>query len=116
MKIRNGYVSNSSSSSFLIAYDERFFGDIYQLFKKYYMGETSVHKEDDLERFYSIYCDNDEEREKYQKMIEIKKQEGQSICYLNLDYEFVSLIGFMRQINEMNGGNKLEFIYDGGDE
>ena len=33
MKVRTNYVSNSSSSSFVIAYDEMFFGDLISFFK-----------------------------------------------------------------------------------
>ena len=102
MKIRNGYVSNSSSSSFLIAYDPDFFGDLEKYFSEEYFGcETT---------FYNFSEDNLEE---YKNEIEQAKKEGKQFLYFGLDQEYISIISLLKMINDKNGGNKIKFIYDG---
>ena len=112
MKIRNGYVSNSSSSSFLIAYDKNFFGDLFKLFKEACFGETKVELEFDT--FFEYCCDEDDfenDKEKYSKLIEEKQNEGKEVIYLYLDHDFGDVLDIFKQINEKNGNNKIEFLY-----
>lgn len=112
MKIRTDYVSNSSSSSFVISYDKSLFGDLKKFFENTIIGcETSVQSEKD---FFKVYDDSDLDwvQEIKDKVKEAKK-EKKSLVYLFLDYEYESLIELLKSINDANGGDKLEILYDG---
>ena len=102
MKIRSNYISNSSSSSFIIAYDPLFFGDIETYFREGDFGcDTYVYDEN---KFL-------EENPEYKKIFENVKNEGKRIVYIGLDQEYTSIITLMKMINKNNGGNKMKIIY-----
>jgi len=104
MKIRSNYVSNSSSSSFILVYDPLFFGDLKTFFEKESFGcETQVYNDQD--KF--IVDDAPEYKEKIKKA----QEEGKQVLYLGLDNEFYSIITLLKMINESNGGNKFEILY-----
>ena len=112
MKIRSGYVSNSSSSSFLIAYDEKFYGDLTKFFKEEYFGcETEI---GDLETFLDYLCEVDEDINKdWTEKAKEQENAGKRVLYLRLDNEYSSIISLLKKINEANGKNKLTMLYDG---
>lgn len=114
MKVRKGYVSNSSSSSFLIAYDEKFFGDLTKFFENGYFGcETEI---GDLETFLDYLCEIDEDINKdWTEKVKEQEQSGKKALYLRLDNEYSSIIDLLRKINEVNGKDKLTILYDGGE-
>lgn len=112
MKVRIGFVSNSSSSSYVIAYDACFFGNLKSLFEDCYAGcDTKCLDSEHMDEFYRIYCDTDEERAEFKKKVEEKKKEGKQVVCLNLDNDFGIVMTMMKMINESNGGNKLEFLF-----
>ena len=102
MKIRSNYVSNSSSSSYVLAYDKSFYGDLEQFFKKEYFGfETYVY--DLKEPFVEDYINEG---------IKKAKEEGKEVIYFGLDNEYISIITLMKIINKNNGNDKLTVIYE----
>lgn len=108
MKMRKGYVSNSSSSSFIIAYDENFFGNLKDFLENFYLGESSIY---DFEKYKDLYLEDlDEEKEEYEKLIEEEEKSGKTICCLNLDYDFCFIVDLLQNINKMNGNDKLNII------
>ena len=105
MKIRSNYVSNSSSSSFIIAYDPLFFGNIKAFFEEFDFGcETVIRDEKDFL----------ESMPEYKERIDKIKTEGKQVLCFSLDHEFYSIVELLKMINKLNGGDKLEIIY--GDE
>ena len=111
MKIRTGFVSNSSSSSFIIAYDPNFFGDLQDLFEEYDWGcETAV--QEDLEKFISNYLDTEEEIPAFKKKVEVARAEGKKILAMRLDREYRGVMALLEMINEQNNQDKLVVLYD----
>ena len=107
MKFRINYVSNSSSCSFLIAYDPVFLGNLYQFFKTQKLGcNTRVQN---VEQFIDIFGD-EKEKDEYRKIIKSNKNDGKQVVYLTLDYEYCSVFTLLQMINESNGGNKMKVI------
>ena len=112
MKVRTNYVSNSSSSSFVIAYDEMFFGDLISFFKQNYLGcETKVHDSNSMSKFYQYYFDSDEEIEKFKKKVENFEINDKKVIWLEIDQEYEAIVNLLRQINNCTG-NKIEFMYE----
>lgn len=107
MKIRNGYVSNSSSSSFIIAYDKKFFGDLISLLINAYVGcetcfPTIKQLFDNLSK---------EDKKYYRNLVEQKRNEGKTVEYLELDRDYIVILDLLKQINEQNGGDKIEILF-----
>lgn len=113
MKIRSNYVSNSSSSSFVIAYDKNTFGDLKQFLNDNYLGcESSINHKDDFEKYYLDYLD-DEKKKEFENLVKEKKTNGMEIVYFYLDNDFNAVANLLKQIGKNTG--KLEFLYDGSD-
>ena len=107
MKIRNGYVSNSSSAAFIIAYDKNFFGDLISLLKNSYLGCETYFNDvnvllEELSEKDKQYCQN---------IIDQKIKEGKTVEYIILDREFNVIFDLLKQISEQNGNDKIEFIF-----
>ena len=103
MKVRNGYVSNSSSSSFIISYDEKVFGDLQMLLKNGYLGcETHFRKLEDVDE------------ECHKELVEERLKEGKKVIYFSLDQEYEIIVDLLKQIGNNIEGS-VEFIYDGSD-
>lgn len=118
MKIRQGYVSNSSSSSFIIAYDESFFGDLREFCNNYSLGcETIVcFDKAEIEEKYNDYFSDETERNNFKAMVHEQETQGKKIAYLCLDNEYYPLMALMMQINNANSGDKLTMLFDNSED
>lgn len=116
MKTRFGYVSNSSSSSFLVAYDKSFYGDLTALFRRGSFGfETTATEFSDLDsakEFVKACFDGDDGImiECLEKVI-VGVSAGKTIAHVSFDRETDSIMALLEQISEMNGGGKIDIIY-----
>ena len=112
MKTRNGYVSNSSSSSFVIAYDKRFYGDLNKFFNETQIGfDTMVCTDDETEEFIRNMT-SDECFDEIKKRINELKSNGMSILCGRIDNDCVQVISLLKRIGDANGGNGLKMIID----
>ena len=112
MKIRTNYVSNSSSSSFIVAVDEKFYGSIINFFNTHSIGfDSSIRKPD--EEFFRYW--DEEEAAKLMESVRSYEADGKKVYAINLDYDHCYLIDLLNQINECNGGNNLTIIYGEND-
>ena len=109
MKIRSNFVSNSSSSSFILAIDKAFFGDLEEFFTSHQFGfETTIM---DADRTLKYWDDENEIKEKIKQSID----NGKNIFSINIESEYEDVIDLLEHINQVNGGDKMEIIYDGRD-
>jgi uncharacterized protein YecE (DUF72 family) len=107
MKIRSNYVSNSSSSSFLIVYDKKSFNEIIEELKKSYLGMSKI--TNDLSEFYKYDC-VEEEIENWKRKVEEYKNSGKGIVYANIEYDYEFIQSILEIMNKKLGGDKIEFI------
>lgn len=118
MKIRTNYVSNSSSSSFIIAVDEKFYGNFKQFLDRAYLGcETGK-----IEKITEVtevtrkalgmadWTPYPEAVATITKALEALN-EGMVVYSLSLDTTYRCIINLMLSINEQNGGDKMVVIY-----
>ena len=102
MKVRKCFVSNSSSSSFIISYDPIFFGNIQAFIEEYMPGcETAV---------YDLNILN-EDMPELKDIVESERNNGNQIAYFSLDQEYFLIIDLLKMINESNGGDKMKLLY-----
>lgn len=94
MKTRTSYVSNSSSSSFIVAYNPKFFGRLEESFQNDMMGvetNASVMDEEQLNKWYSVNPEEEsEETVKFNQDIQDKVRkawkEGLAVIEMNVEY------------------------------
>jgi len=109
MKIRSAFVDNSSSSSYIIGYSRKTFGNLNKFFwdNEHKLGyETRV-----LDREQMLLQEYPEEswdaiRQKMRKA----EDDGMTILCINLDYEQSFLLDMLKQINDANGSDKMTII------
>ena len=111
MKVRTNYVSNSSSSSFLIAYDKSFFGDLLGFFNGGVFYSCRFKDSAELEEAFYSWFDDDEECAKYRKLVDDAENSGKTVIYLDLSYDYVDTFKLLEHINAANGGDKMEVFY-----
>lgn len=102
MKVRKCFVSNSSSSSFVISYDPIFFGNLLAFIEEYRPGcESAAYDLDIL----------NEDMPELKETVESERKNGNQIAYFRLDQEYFLIIDLLKMINERNGGNKMKILY-----
>ena len=102
MKVRKCFVSNSSSSSFVISYDPIFFGNLLAFIEEYNPGcESAVYDLDIL----------NEDIPELKETVDSERKNGNQIAYFRLDQEYFLIIDLLKMINESNGGNKMKILY-----
>lgn len=107
MKIRTNYVSNSSSSSYLVVYDEKTFDKIMNELKKAYLGMSKI--TENLDDFLELSC-VEEEIDNWKNKIDKYKKSGKKVMYMDLEYDYDFIINLLSETNNLLGGDKIEFI------
>ena len=124
---RQGFVSNSSSSSFIVAYDKKVFGDMEKAFEDDKFGGygTAIMKViADVDKFIDETTEDNEEidivveirhGEKEDEIREAMKKasnEGKTLAYVNTDMGIdEGLLTIWNEINRKHGGNAFKLIY-----
>ena len=124
MKTRTSYVSNSSSSSFIVAYNPKFFGRLEESFQNERMGydtSASVMDEEGLNKGYSVNPEEEnEESIKFNQYIQDKVRkawkDGLTVIEMNVEYPTdVGIFILLRNIEEATKKNfnetMIEVIY-----
>lgn len=110
MKIRTNYVSNSSSSSYIIAVDESFYGNIKVFFDTHSIGfETRIRSSESID--WDNYCEEDVPE--YKAKEQVQRAAGKAVYEIDLDYDHCYVIDLLKQLSDANGGDKMAVIYSG---
>lgn len=110
MKIRTNYVSNSSSSSYIIAVDESFYGNLKVFFDTHSIGfDTRIRSSEYID--WDDYCEEDVSE--YKAKEQEQRAAGKAVYEVYLDYDHCYVIDLLKQLNDANGGDKLVMLYDG---
>ena len=121
MKTRASYVSNSSSSSFIIAYDSASFGDLSKFFSSidensdyHTTTETGlVNLEEELENWANSCDDEDEEERKgVDRLIQAVNEnlrKGKKVIAIRIDHDQDELLELLKFISQQKNG-KFEIL------
>ncbi len=109
MKKRIGYVSNSSSSSYIIAYDQKVFGNLCKFFKEHETALGYNTKVVDREEML-LYNIEEERHGEVKRLMREAEDAGLTILCLQLDYEQYSVYDLLKSISDANGGGKFRLI------
>ena len=117
MKSREGYVSNSSSSSFLISYDKNVFGDLGAFFSSFNEDDrTETHLGDlgsEVKRWLNpnLYDTKKEKiaARKIPSRIRKAQDEGRDVIALWIDYNSAEMISLLKSLDRQKSG-KFEII------
>ena len=123
---RQGFVSNSSSSSFIIAYDKKVFGDMEKAFEDEKFGgygNAIMDVIEDVDKFLDKTTDDDRwcdivEYMKENDMIDDARKafkraqsEGKTLAYVNTDVGIDQGLQILwANINRANGNNVYSFM------
>ena len=119
MKSRKSYVSNSSSSSFIIAYGSVLFGDLSKFFSSidensdyHTITETGLaNLEEELENWANS-CDDEEERKGVDRLIQAVNEnfeKGMKVIAIRIDHDQDELIELLKFISQQKNG-KFEIL------
>ena len=120
MKTRASYVSNSSSSSFIIAYDSALFGDLSKFFSSidensdyHTITETGlVNLEEELENWANSSDGGEEERKGVDRLIQAVNEnlgKGMKVIAIRIDHDQDELLELLKFINQQKNG-KFEIL------
>lgn len=119
MKTRKSYVSNSSSSSFIIAYDSALFGDLSKFFSSidensdyHTTTETGlVNLEEELENWANS-CDDEEERKGVDRLLQAVNEnlgKGMKVIAIRIDHDQDELLELLKFMSQQKNG-KFEIL------
>ena len=114
MKTRFGYVSNSSSSSYIVAYDKSFFGDLPGVLNDGGFGfETSARDlaDDDWKHVLEEFWFSEEDGKRLEAGMKAAAESGNALMVLSIDQAFDGTVKLLEHINDVNGGSKMKILW-----
>ena len=114
MKTRFGYVSNSSSSSYIVAYDKSFFGDLPGVLNDGGFGfETSARDlaGDDWKHVLEEFWFGEEDGKRLEADMKAASEAGGALMVLSIDHDCTGAVKLLKHINDVNGGNKMKILW-----
>lgn len=115
MKTRTSYVSNSSSSSFIVAYNPKFFGRLEESFQNDNIGydtSASVMDEEELNKRYSVNeKEESEETVKFNKGIQdkVRKAWEEGLTVIEMSVEYPTDVGISILLRNIEKATKKNF-------
>ena len=113
MKTRFGYVSNSSSSSYIVAYDKSFFGDLPGVLNDGEFGfETSARDlaDEDWRQVLEEFWFGEEDGKKLEAGMKAAAEAGNAMMVLSIDHDCTGVVKLLKHINDVNGGSKMKIL------